>query len=250
VIDTIRIVAFDCLLVIGGAVLLAAILRFGGAALDAIPMSRARRLLLARLRPLAGATLIAVFLVMAARWVLASDDRRAWIALALIAAVATAASWASLRDLLEGVYLRAGRSFAVGDRVQIGEVRGRVQRLGHRAVTLETADGELALIPYRTVATATIRREPNGGQPGLHVFRMAVPDHRSITEVKRAVREAALLCHWSSISRPPEVSAADDGQVEITVFPVDGDHVADLERTVRRALIAGAGEARTARRDN
>jgi hypothetical protein len=238
VIDTIRIVAFDCLLAIGGALALAAVLRLGAAALEAVPMSRARRALLARLRPLAAAILIAAYVAMIARWVLDSDDRRSWIALAVVVGVVVAASWTSLRDLLEGVYLRAGQTFAAGDRVQIGEVRGRVQRLGHRAVVLETANGELALIPYRTVAAATVRREPADGQSSFHVFRVPVPKDAAIADIKRAVLEAALLCHWSSVARQPEVAATGDGHVEITVFPADPDHVSDLVRTVRRALEA------------
>jgi small-conductance mechanosensitive channel len=128
----------------------------------------------------------------------------------------------------------------IGDRIRIGDLRGRVQRLGLRAATIETIDGELALVPYRRIAAAIVFRDPaddaGADRSAFHVFRVPVPDHRTIPEVKRAVREAALLCHWSSIARPPEVAAAEDGHVEITVFPVDADHVTDLERLVRRAL--------------
>jgi small-conductance mechanosensitive channel len=236
-IETIRLVAVDCGVAIGGAIVLALLFRLAGYALDVVPMSRARRAVVARLRPLAGGVLIAVYLVMVARWVLDTDDRRAWIALAVIAALATAASWSALRDLLDGVYLRAGRSLAVGDRVQIDGVRGRVQRLGHRSVAIETTDGELALVPYHRVAAATIRREATEGPSSFHVFRVRVADHKTMPEIKRAVREAALLCHWSSVARQPEVAATDGGDLEITVFPVDSDHAPEVERTVRRALL-------------
>jgi small conductance mechanosensitive channel len=241
-IEALLVVALDCLVVIAGALGLVAALRFGRAALSAIPMSRAGRALVVRLRPVAGLALIAVYLVLAARWILHTGDPREQLGVALVAGLAAAASWSSLRDALEGVYLRAGRTLAVGDRIRIDDLRGRVQRLGLRAAAIETIEGELALVPYRRVAVATVFREP-GDDPttdrsAFHVFRVRVPDDRAIPEVKRAVREAALLCHWSSIARPPEVAAADDGHVEITVFPVDADHVADLERTVRRALAA------------
>jgi moderate conductance mechanosensitive channel len=239
-IEALLVVALDCVVVIAGAIGLVVALRFGRAALAALPMSRAARALVDRLSPVAGLALIAVYVVLAARWILDTGAPREQLGFAGVVALAAAASWSSLRDALEGVYLRAGRTLGVGDRVRIGELRGRVQRLGLRRATIETIDGELALVPYRQVAVATVFRDP-GDDPGaelsaFHVFRVRIPDNRAIPEVKRIVREAALLCHWSSIARPPEVAAADDGHVEITVFPVDTDHVTDLERVVRRAL--------------
>ena len=235
-IETLRIIAIDCVVVFGGVVLLAAVLQLGRALLDALPMSRARRTFVARMRPLAGATLIAMYTVIAAHWVLASADPREALAFALVLGVAAAASWNVLRNALEGVYLRVGRTFEVGERIEIAGVQGRVHRLGARALVVETVDGQLAIIPYRTVASATIRREPFDQQSAFHVFRVAIPERRSIPDLKRAVHEAALLCHWSSTRRLPQVTATDDGQLEITVFPVDGNHAPEIERVVRDAL--------------
>jgi small-conductance mechanosensitive channel len=235
-IETLRIIGIDCIVVFGGIALLAAVLRLARALLDALPMSRARRTFISRMQPLAGATLIAIYTVIAARWVLASNDPREWLAFALVLGVAAAASWSVLRNALEGVYLRVGRTFEIGERIDIAGVQGRVHRLGARALVVETVDGQLAIIPYRTVANATIRREPFDQQSAFHVFRVPIPDRRAIPELKRAVHEAALLCHWSSTRRLPQVTATEDGQLEITVFPVDGNHAPEIERVVRDAL--------------
>lgn len=235
-IDTLRIIAIDCGVVFGGALVLVALLRFGGGVLDALPMSRAGRASIGRLRPLVATTLIAVYAVVATRWVLASADSRESIAFALVAGIIATASWSAIRDAIEGVYVRMGKSLAIGDRVDIDGIRGRIQRLSARSITIESIDGELAIIPYRTVVSTTIRREPSDDHSAFHVFRIAIPETRSIPEIKRAVHEAALLCHWSSTRRPPQVNATNDGQLEITVFPVDANHVTEIERAVRRAL--------------
>lgn len=234
--ESLRSVLVDCFLAVASGLALVLVLRFGRAVLDALPMSRARRTLVTRLQPIAGATLVVIYVVIAARWILDSGDTRAWLAFGFAVAVFAAASWGALRDVIEGVYVRASRTLAVGDRVQIGAVRGRVQRLGHRNVVIEAVDGELALVPYRVVATSTVLRAPFDERSTFHVFRIAVPESRSVPEAKRIVREAALLCHWSSIARQPQVVATDDGQLEITVFPIGADHVADIERVLRRAL--------------
>jgi small-conductance mechanosensitive channel len=232
-IEALAVVGLDCLVVFGGALVLAAILRFFALALDALPLSRTRLASIRRLRPLAAAILIAIYAVIALRWVLDSLDTRAELAFTIVFGVIAAGSWGVLRNSLDGIYLRVGRSFEVGDRVEIAGVRGRVHRLGARAVVVETADGQLAISPYRTVASGTIRREPFDEQSSFHVFRVAIPANRSIPELKRALREAALLCHWSSTRRLPQVVATEDGQLEITVFPIDANHVTDIERVVR-----------------
>lgn len=235
-IGSLREVIIDCALAVAAAVALVVVLRVGRAAIDALPMSRARRARIARLRPIVGATLVVVYVVLAARWILESDDRRAWIAFAVAAGVFAAASWGALRDAIEGAYLRAGHTLAIGDRVEIGAVRGRIQRLGLRSLVIEATDGELAVIPYRTVTASTLLRTPGDEHSAFYVFRVAVPEHRTIPDAKRVVREAALLCHWSSVARQPEVVATDDGHLEVTVFPIDADHVTDIERTLRREL--------------
>lgn len=232
----VRMVGIDCLFVLAGACVLAVLLRFGRAVLDALPMSRARRASVARLRPAAAAVLMMVYAITAVRWVLETDDRREWIAFTVVLGVGIAASWGALRNAFEGVTLRVARSFEIGDRIDIGGIQGRVHRLGVRTLVVETADGQLAIIPYRTAAATTIRREPFGEQSAFHVFRVPIPDGRPISELKRAVHEAALLCHWSSTRRLPQVTATDDGHLEITLFPVDANHVTDIERVVRRAL--------------
>jgi hypothetical protein len=226
--------------VFGGALLLAMMLRFGRALLDALPMRRSRLAFVARVRPLAAVMVIGIYAVLATRWVLEGGDRGEWIAFALVLAVIALASWGVLRNALEGVYLRLGRSFDVGDRVQIAGVTGRVHRLGARAVVIETIDGQLAIIPYRTAAEVTILREPFDEQSAFHVFRLPIPERRSIPELKRAVHEAALLCHWCSTRRAPQITATEDGHLEITVFPVDANHITEIERVVRRAVGRGS----------
>lgn len=235
-IELVRDIGIDCFVVFGGAFALVVVLRLARALLDALPMSRARRAFVARIQPLASTTMIAIFAVLATRWVLDADDRREWIAFAIVAGIVIIASWAVLRNALEGVYLRLGRTFEIGDRVDIAGIQGRVHRLGARAVVIETIDGRLAIIPYRTAASATILRDPFAQQSAFHVFRVPIPDRRSITELERAVHEAALLCHWSSTRRLPHVNATHDGQLEITLFPIDINHVTEIERVVRRAL--------------
>jgi small-conductance mechanosensitive channel len=235
-IDALRLVVLDCAIVVAAAIALAIVLRFGRAALDSLPTSRARRALIERIAPLAGTAIAILFVVMATRWILRTDDRRAWVALGAVATVILLLSWGPLRDVFEGIYLRAGRTCAVGDRVQIGTVRGRIQRLGLRGLHVEGSDGTLAIVPYRAVAAQPLSRTPGVDHPAFHVFRVALPTTRSIAEARKLVLEAALLHHWTSVARQPVVVATEQDELEVTIFAVDPDRVADIERAIRRAL--------------
>jgi hypothetical protein len=70
----------------------------------------------------------------------------------------------------------------------------------------------------------------------LHVFRMKVRADSSIGDVRRVARESALLCHWASVVRDPELVAVGPSEFEITVFALDRDHAPEVEAAVRRAL--------------
>ena len=60
-IETLRSIGIDCIVVFGGALLLALTLRFGAAVLDALPIRRARHAFVARVRPLAAVMLRRLF---------------------------------------------------------------------------------------------------------------------------------------------------------------------------------------------
>lgn len=234
-IEALRLVVIDCAILVAAGIALALLLRFGRAALDALPTSRARRAQIERISPVAGTAIAVLFAVMAARWILRTDDARAWIALGAAVALVLALSWGPLRDVFEGVYLRAGKGLVVGDRIQVAGVRGRVQRLGLRGVHVE-GNGELAIVPYRTLTAQPLLRTPGVDHPAFHVFRVARPRGRSIADARRLIVETALLHHWASVARQPHVVATDDGELEITVFAIDPDRVTDLEHELREAL--------------
>jgi len=237
VIDTLRDLGFDILAVVGGGLLVVLALRFGGALFDALPMSRGRRELIARVRPLAAAALIVLYVLFVAVWMLRDGvGQYTFYSVVVVGATVVVMSRGALADLLEGVYLRAARTFAVGDRVQIGTVRGRIQRLGVRHVYIEGSDGELAILSYRNITGQPILRAADVDRTAFHIFRVPLPPERTIADAKRLVRETALLNHWSSVARPPQVAATSAAELEVTVFAIDADQAPEIERAVRRAL--------------
>jgi small-conductance mechanosensitive channel len=227
---------FGLLVLVVGGIVLAAILSFAGYALRIVPMTRSRRGWVARFAPIVAALAGFLYVLFFTRQAFRESPESLPFAMALVLCGCGAASWFAVRDYLAGVFLKAGRVLQVGDHVQIGDVKGRVSRLGYRVASLETGQGDEAIVPFSRIARESILRTPVLEGMALHVFRMEAPTGVDVSEVRRTIRHGALLCHWSSIVREPEIESLEGGQLEVTVFSIDRDRVADVESAVRESL--------------
>ena len=232
---------FDTLVLLAGGVALLVAMRVVGWVLGLLPVSRERHEMIARASPVAAALAGLVYLLFAARALFADYPAYVPAVLGLVVAAFVAASWSAIRDFSSGVVLKAGRICKVGDTVRIGQVQGRVERLGLRVLVMETSAGEEAIIPYSQVVRESVLRAPVIDGVALHVFRLPVPPGLPLREAKDRAREAALLNHWASIVREPEIVLTDGDRLEVTVFALHPDHAPDVEAAVRQAL--GQGRA-------
>lgn len=221
---------------LAGGVVLLLVLRGLGLFLSILPMSRDRREFVARAGPVVATLVTLAYVLFAAGEIFKAHPQSVPFALLLVLFGFGAATWFAIRDVLAGVFLKAGRACQVDDHVRIGGIEGRVQRLGYRVICIETSQGEEAIVPYSRVARDSILRTPEVSGAALHVFRVRVPPAASIAEVKRSVRESALGCHWASVIREPELSVAGPGEFEVGVYSLDHDHGPEVEAVVRKAL--------------
>lgn len=235
---------WDLLVVLGLAAAVYGLLRAARFAVDVAPMSRPRREALRRAFPLVTAAVGVLYLLFAAGLFFERYPQHFPIAVAVILGVSIAASWFAVRDLVSGIFLKAGRVCRVGDYVRVGDVQGRVERMGHRVLVVETARGEEAIIPYSRVARDSVLRTPVSERGTLHVFELNLPGHPPVAETKRRIRESALRCHWSAIAREPEIAVVDADRFEVTVFALDADRVREVEEAVRRAVGATGPKGR------
>lgn len=209
-------------------------------AIDLVPITGERREALRRAFPLVSAGVTVVYLLFATGFLFDRYPQHFPIAVAVIFAVSIAASWFAVMDLVSGVFIKAGRVCRVGDYVRIGDIHGRVGRMGHRVLVVETARGEEAIIPYSRVSREAVLRTSVAEHGTLHVFKLSLPDRPPVAATKRAIREAALSCHWAAVARDPQIAVVDGERYEVTVFALDPDHVRDVEAAVRRSLSESA----------
>lgn len=207
-----------------------------GYALELVPMNRSRREQLARTRPVVGAVAGLFYALFVARHLFADFPTYLPLILSGIVVAFIVMAWFALRDVIAGVVLKAGRVCSVGDHVQINGVEGRVTDMGMRVLTLETTEGDEAIIPYGRLARDSLLRTPVQDTVTVHVFEAHLPDGMSSIDGRACIREAALRSHWSSLTREPKVARVGEHTFEVTVFSLDADHGPHVERTVRQAL--------------
>jgi hypothetical protein len=233
------------LLVLGGAAL--ALAAVGVRRLLAlVPMSREARTVVTRAAPVAGLAVALGYLGFAVRVLFRDASGRPLgeltlvsLLLGLLLVAVVIVSWESTRNFFSGVVLKAGGSVQMGDLVRIGEVHGRVMRLGHRALVIETADGAEAVLPYAEVTRGLVQRTKVIHGAALHAFNLPRPRGTALPELKRKIVDTALRCHWSSPVREPKVEVVDDGSLEVTVFALHQDYGPDIEAAVRRVVAHG-----------
>jgi hypothetical protein len=158
--------------------------------------------------------------------------------LAVLAGALIGAAWFAIRDFFAGVVVKAGRVFTVGDQVRVGDYEGRVGSMGIRSITLETSQGDEAVVPYSTLSRVTVLRTPAVEGLAMHVFQLNIPTDESLSDTRQRIREGALCAHWASVVREPQVKPLGGNSYEVTVFALDPDHGPDVEASVRRALAA------------
>lgn len=204
--------------------------------LDILPLGDDRRASLARLRPLVGVAFALIFGLFSAHALFSRYPAMLPIALLLVLVAFFVGSRNLVRDFFAGVALRAERSFQIGDHIRIGETRGRVTDLGPRAIALATPEGDSALVPYSQAATLPILRTRSVDRSASRTFKLKSPGAVPFATACRQIERAALLHHWGSVARPPEVSPAADGGLEVTIFALAQEHTDDVEKAVRKAV--------------
>lgn len=207
-------------------------------------LSKTRRDRVERVLPVGEMLVALVYLLYAVPMVFDDHPQYSPIGLGLILLGFTWVSWFSIRDFINGVFLRSSRIVRQGDHVRIREgLSGRLTRLGYRTVAIITDDGNEAVIPYSQLARESIVRTPVVDGVCRHAFRVELPGAVPVSSSVAVIRRAALTHHWHSLAQPPLVELTDDGACAVTVFALEEHRGSEIEGQVRAVLSSGLPEA-------
>jgi small-conductance mechanosensitive channel len=120
---------------------------------DAPGRVRRRRIVLGIPLMLAQGTIIAIALLMIARYFGFRPSFELYPVAAVVAVLVAVAFRPVLRDAVRGYYVMYDHLYSVGDEIRVGETTGVVQELGLRSTTLLTRDGKEVVVPNGDIRT-------------------------------------------------------------------------------------------------
>ena len=147
------------------------------------PASRLRTVL-----PILRATIFVTILVMAVMSVLASlgVDILPLIAGAGVVGVAIGfGSQTLVRDIVSGAFFLMDDAFRLGEYIEVGDAKGRVEKINLRSVFLRHHRGPINILPYGEIKR--LRNTSRDWQ--VHVLEFRLPYETSMLEVKKIVKK-------------------------------------------------------------
>jgi len=154
-------------------------------------------------------------------------------AFATIVAAATIGSSLAVQDVargfVNGIYLFIERPYRVGDRIQIGEITGRVEDIGIRLTRLRSDAGERTLVPNSLIFTSAVEQLSSGQIDRRHyrVSGITTP----ILEIERDMLAALKGTSHLSPQAPviDVVSAGPEGATVLVGIEYDLGHRIDAQ---------------------
>lgn len=204
--------------------------------LKTLPMSKPRRALVNRFRPLVEALTIVLYVVFSVNQILTGEAFYSTIVLGCIILGVIVISWAAIRDLVAGLLLKASEVCMPGDAIEVDGIVGRVKGLGYRVIAVDTLDGGQAFIPYSRVSRSTLVRRPVADGAYRHTFEIKLPKDIESVEGQESIRLHILNSHYASAVREPRIEVNDNGTLSITVFSVAPNQGHRIESSVRKAF--------------
>ena len=190
-----------------------------------------------RALPLFGLLLCFAYSLFAARTLFRAHELTQGLALLFVVAAFAFASQRLLRDYFAGVALIAEQSCRLGDQIRALGVTGRVVELGTRSLTVESQEGDRAVLPYSKLMNEPIIVTKNiEAGTCAHTFCIERPEI-PLSEVARLIEKVTQAHHWSAIARAPEIQIA-GSKIDVTIYSISKTHVLDIEAAIQQRIRA------------
>lgn len=174
-------------------------------------------------------------------WLLRGQDPDTRFALGIIVAAIIWTVRPMIEDVTSGWFVRMEGLVETGRWVGLaGLAEGRVQKVGFRAVVVETARGDMVRIPLRQFAAHPVTSADTSSSSRAHSFTLEIRRTRPLAPLLAEIPAAAMTSPWSSTTRPPEVTVRAETEthyiIDVTTWALDPSFAADIEAAVRETV--------------
>jgi len=145
------------------------------------------------------------------------------------------------RDMVGGLALAFTRPFRVGDTIQSGPLRGRVEHIALTECVLRGVGGEVIRVPNRQLARDALR-VAHGGEALPEDIEVQLPNDHDPAQAAAALRDLVYLSAYTDASAPVVVELLGGNRARIRATPILPEEAADLvsDLVSRARSISGA----------
>lgn len=147
-----------------------------------------------------------------------------------------------LADWIAGMVFRSGNRYHVDDRVRFADMSGRLTRLGHLALTLETDDRGRVDIPYSRFSGDGMLEKQACGRDCM-AFSLTLETDEPFSSIHVRLQTVILSAPWTLISESPNITLKQRSgracAVDVAVHLIDPSFAVETEAYVRKWM---AGE--------
>ncbi len=122
-------------------------------------------------------------------------------------------------NLISGLIILFERSIKLGDKVQVGDVVGRVQNISLRATTVVTTDGVSVMVPNSEFITSKVMNYTLQAQRAFARFSINVPISKSLPQLQKEIVEI-VSAHDGVLDSPTPQVHFEDATSDTAKFAV------------------------------
>lgn len=157
----------------------------------------------------------------------------------LIVGILIGAGWFLIQDVTAGIILRLEEPYDVGDGLNIGDVNGRIYKIGIRSLWLVTEEGNHVKLPYRLITEAQIRKSETS-QLVESTFQVNVTQKQPLNNIIDQIHMTILTHPACVISQPPRIQPISDMEdqylLEISFFTLDKKYAEHIKNKLNRFI--------------
>lgn len=168
-----------------------------------LPVSAETRHYLTVVLPIAELLTWFGFAVWCIRMMYESEAYAMLITISVILILMIVPSWFLIRDLILGILLVIQRKMELNTRIEIGDISGKVVKVGYFTFEIKSKDGNIETIPYSKIQSQVITKSSENINLEKQLVSFTIPATKTMDEAVEQLKSILLNSPWVAASQQP-----------------------------------------------
>lgn len=149
-------------------------------------------------------------------------------------------SWFLIRDLIFGILLVIQRKIEINTRIEVGDVSGKIVKVGYFTFDIKSKDGDIDTIPYSKIQSQVIKKYSENINLEKQLVRFTIPATNNFDETVERLKLILLNSPWVAASQQPLIKNIihenNEHIIEVFIYFLKKDYVEKIRDYVSVSL--------------